>query len=646
MEAAVSAARKVARRVQRAREIPLPVLGQLVAARTRTSWRGYAEPRFAARFDGRALLDRLGASSIDELWTRLAERPFAADTSPRGDFPDAETLRRRAAAARRREVDLLGSGPTQLGTPIEWLADFKSGYVWPLEPARKIRYADLGRPNDVKVPWELSRLQWLIPVGQAYLVDQNDDDAIVVRELIDEWLDANPYLLGVNWACTMDVALRLITLTWLFHVFAASHAWRDPRFRERTLVALHLHGRFIEQNLERSDVNGNHLTADLAGLVFAGEFFDEARWSEKGWRELDAELPRQVTSDGVDFEMSTAYHRLVTELFLLPALYRLRIGKRVGEGYRSRLLAMADFAEAYRRTGAAPIWGDTDDARVLPFGGQAIADHGYLPGLVRASLGGEAAASSEAFWLLGRVGAATSAPRAPRAFPDGGVYVLSNERDHVFVDCGPVGLAGRGGHGHNDCLSFDAVLDGVHLFVDCGSYLYTSSVEWRNRFRSTAFHNTPRVDDEEQNRFVSAEHLWNLHFDARPSVLDWAPGGTTTFRGAHSGYERLADPVRVERSIALDGSAHRLTIEDNFYGAAHHVVRIPYHLSPEVELAGDRLVAAGGRFTFVVEGEWELERRNGWFSPSYGVKVPTTVLELVRSGSLAPVRVTVEPDAR
>src|SRR5207237_10247168 len=96
-----------------------------------------------------------------------------------------------------------------------------------------------------------------------------------------------------------------------------------------------------------------------------------------------------------------------------------------------------------------------------------------------------------------------------QAFPDGGVVVLRSERDHVFVDCGTVGLAGRGGHGHNDCLSFEAVLDGVPLVTDCGSYVYTASPEWRNRFRSTAFHNTPRIDGAEQNR-IPVDSLWML----------------------------------------------------------------------------------------------------------------------------------------
>lgn len=635
---------ELARRLRRARSMPPRVLARRVADEARTSWDHLAEPRFGRRFGGTALLTRLHAATVDELWQRLAARPHAADTSHRGTAPNADRVTARAEAARRREVDLLGSGPTQLGTPIDWHTDFKSGFTWPLRPAHKIAYTDLGKANDVKVPWELSRLQWLVPVGQLYLLSAQDEDAAFVRDVIEEWLDANPYLLGVNWACTMDVALRLITLTWLFHVFAGSEAWSDPAFRERLLVSMYLHGRFVERNLERSDVNGNHFTADIAGLVAAGEFFGEERWSTTGWSELLTELPRQVTPDGVDFEMSTAYHRLVAELFLLPALYRLRAGKDVPDAYRLRLIAMADFTGAYSRPGAAPFWGDADDARVLPFGDQFVADHAYLPGVIRAALGAGTARSDEAFWLLGSTGPPEAQTGAEsRAFVDGGVFVLRGSRDHVFVDCAPVGLAGRGGHGHNDCLSFDAVLDGVHLFTDCGSYLYSSSFEWRNRFRSTAFHNTPRVDEEEQNRFVSELHLWNLHYDAVPTVLEWSPGEVSVFRGAHAGYERLPDPVRLERSITLDSRSHTLVVEDSFAGREEHLVAVPYHLAPGVEFDGQQLVVRDRRFTFAVDGDWKLLTRKGWISARYGTKTEVTVLELTRSGPLAPLRVSVQP---
>ena len=128
----------------------------------------------------------------------------------------------------------------------------------------------------------------------------------------------------------------------------------------------------------------------------------------------------QVHPDGVDFEASVAYHRLVLELFLLPALYRRVRGLHVPEAYRERLVAMGRFAAAYSRPeGSVPLWGDADDARALPLGGQALNDHRYLLDLVGSAWGvpelrdGSAADRSEVFWLLGP--AAASPPEIGRA---------------------------------------------------------------------------------------------------------------------------------------------------------------------------------------------------------------------------------------
>ena len=66
---------------------------------------------------------------------------------------------------------------------------------------------------------------------------------------------------------------------------------------------------------------------------FAGLFFGTGkkplRWSELGWQMLCEELPRQILADGVDFEASVPYHRLVTELFFFPALYRKILGLEI-----------------------------------------------------------------------------------------------------------------------------------------------------------------------------------------------------------------------------------------------------------------------------------------------------------------------------
>jgi uncharacterized heparinase superfamily protein len=604
--------------------------------------------RRARLFDTAALLRGTGAASLDELWERLAARPYPFTTTPvdlgcyeelcPGDTDRILTLAERAMA---HEVDLLGSGPVNLGPTIDWLTDYKTGHSWPRGFMRDIEYNNLDRNSDVKFPWELSRLQWLMPAAQAFLLTGDERYARGTRDVIDHWIAQNPYAGTVNWSCTMEAALRIASWTWFFHAFARAESWADAGFRGRFLGSLFLHGRFTAKYLEHSDVNGNHCTADAAGLVFAGLFFGRGsepdRWLKTGWDLLVEEMPKQVTPDGVDYEASIAYHRLVLELFLQPARYREACGLGTPDVYRQRLAAMARFAAAYsRRDGTTPLVGDADDARMLPFGGQALTDHRYLVGL--AALCGDemllplfSGPAAEVFWTYGepgvrRLAKARKMESRSCAFKDGGFFVMRNGLDHVFIDCGPVGLAGRGGHGHNDCLSFEAVLQGVPLVFDCGSYVYTASAEERNRFRSTSSHNTPRIDGEEINRFIAPDNLWQLHDDAKPDVRQWKTSDDRDiFVGSHTGYLRLESPMRPVRTIELNHREHALRIHDAFEGDGIYDVEIPLHLGPQVRVERSgasevRLVAGGRRFRLGwTSAGWQVALEGARISPSYGV---------------------------
>jgi len=632
----------------------------------------FRAPRRARSFGVDALLSATNSITIDGLWSRSAALPYFVLDVTRETLAslcsgDEQRIIALAGQALDREVQLLGSRRIRLGRPIDWSTDVKSGFSWKKGYARRLVVADPKNHADVKFPWELSRLQWLIPLGQAYVLTQEERFARGAREILDEWIAGNPYGMTVNWAIAMEPALRIITWSWLFHTLAGSAEWRERGFRERFLRMFFLQADWVERNLERSDVNGNHYTADAAGLVFAGLFFGDGeapqRWARLGWEMLETEIRRQVDEDGVDFEASTAYHRLVSELFLLPALYRERWGLRTPNSYRERLVAMARFVAAYSRDdGSSPQWGDADDGRALPLGTQLLRDHRYLLGLTGTAFqvvdleAQFAGPLGEVLWLLGSDAARRLSACAHRleshssAFSDAGIYVMRSPRDHVFVDAGPVGMRGRGGHGHNDCLSFEAALDGVHLIVDPGAYVYTASYQWRNRFRSTAFHNTPVVDNEEQNRLVAPGYLWSLHDDARPTIEQWrSDPSRDVLTASHTGYQRLSNPVTVARTVILDKNAHRLLVRDVFRGTGEHSLNVPYHLARlAVAMALSnviRLEAYGSSFELHWQpgGSWRASIVDGWISPSYGVKRPVPVVELTRSGVLVPLLVVIAP---
>ena len=631
----------------------------------------YLAPRRARRFDLRALLKATDADTLEMLWGRLGERPypFSTDRIDRDEYErlcpgDYQRVLERAERALKHQVDLLGSGLIDLGPKIDWHRDYKAGLDWPIRYFKDIDIIDPGRPSDVKFPWELSRMQWMIPLGQAYLLTGDERYAEGARRLIEAWISANPYAQGVNWTCAMDVALRILSWSWFFRVFCRTRAWADAAFRERFLITLFLHGEFTERYIERGDINSNHFTSDAAGMVFAGLFFtlgkDAKRWHASGWAELVRELPLQVHPDGVDFEASTAYHRLVLELFLLPALYHRSNGGEIPDAYRERLVAMAGFTAAYSRPdGSVPFWGDADDGRALPFSDASINDHRYLLGAVAAALGREKLQSyfsgprTEILWLLGPT-AASRLPDAPiaaasppsAAFPGGGVYILRSGRSHVFIDCGRVGSGGRGAHGHSDALSFEVALDGVPLVIDRGTYVYTASFEARNEFRSTSSHNTPMVDGQEINRLVHPDFLWLLREDANPRCISWnASGDTKEFRGAHHGYWRLAPPVSVERRVVLEASSEKVAIEDHLEFEGSRSISIPLHLAPGVSpklRAGGKtvdLVTDNGPFllTWSSDRDGSIEITDSTYSPSYGRLAPIKRINWTYTGP-GPVR--------
>jgi len=493
--------------------------------------------------------------------------------------PQVETLL-------EHRFDLLGSGPTDLGPEIDWSRDFKSGRRWPMHQSSLLRVSyDDG--SDVKVPWELSRFQHLPLLAATGHVDE-------VGAQLESWIAANPVELGVNWTTTMDVAIR--AANWVAALaISAQAAAREPWF-ERALECLLLHGRFIRSHLEWSEARGNHYLANVVGLLPVAALFFGSRdgrdWADWAAGQLVAEMEHQVRPDGTAHEASTAYHRLVTELFICgtQAADALVPGF-VPDWYRERLDLMLGFARDYTRPdGFAPQIGDSDDGRFLP-----LADYGADPRDHR--------------HLFGQEGRSPEQAAGSTAYPDGGYFVLRNGTLFTIVRCGDVGRHGRGGHGHNDQLSFELADARGPLVVDPGTFVYTSNPVERNRFRSTKFHATMRVDDREQNE-LRTDDLFAMTDRAHAEALSW---DATSFEGRHHGFPGTTHTRRIELV------ERELRVRDTVTSAETHDLEWTFPLAPGAE----------GRVRVESKG-LEFEPEDGWYSPRYGVREPTMFLRARR----------------
>jgi uncharacterized heparinase superfamily protein len=585
--------------------------------------------------------------------------------------------------------------------------------------------------SDVKYPWELSRHQWWAWLGTGYVLSQNAEERDRYWQQIQRdalsWMRHNPCGKGINWAMPMELAIRATNWIQIFALVApTTSAMPDDRaFWQQCVDTLWLHGRELSYNLEYVRHPGNHFDSNALGLVTLGAFFYHTRtgkrWFRQGKRFLEREMQRQVYPDGVNYEKSTSYHRLVTEIFFLAALVADRVGKPFSQVYRDRLRSMFGYMAAYSRPdGSVPRVGDADNGRVLRF--RADEDFNvHLANLVCGALyfnAPELLANIRfeesvvlkntlpdiLFLFHKHYGSTTiiterlqhllrarpeptmlqTATLHAQHFPHGGYAVLQSPSAHVFVDVGDYGMNGWGGHGHNDCLSFELWLgtgigttnghtstertttehttngqhgvEGATFVVDSGTGTYTANPTLRNALRSTAAHNTvvlhESVPHPEHNgdyaEQVEFQGLWRIKRDTlAPRVhAVRTDGNVAMLQAEHAGYAerygvRHVRTMRLVHEESSDaegeqgvGQVGQLVIEDELLaeGAAQGSSHL--HIPPEITII--RLdehdeyslqLTAECAFTCIVlhlHSTEPLELQPCQISPSYGVVQPAT----------------------
>lgn len=511
------------------------------------------------------------------------------------------------------KFDLLGSGLKCLDHPIDWHCDFRTDYHFnPKEYYANIFPAAFPGGFDIKVPWELSRFQHVLWLGQAYLHTNDEKYTHEFVSQITDWIEKNPSRLGVNWACTMDVAIRAVNWLWGYNFFKNSPVLGDD-FLLVFFKSLLVHGRHIINNLEWSEeLTNNHYLSNLVGLVYLGilmpDFSEAARWRKFGLLELEKEMFKQVYEDGVNFEASTAYHRLETELFLSVTLLANLNGYTFSLNFMNRLEKMLDFMMyATKPDGLIPLVGDNDNGRlhrlkVYPDPLQEWRDYRYLLAigavLFRRVKFAQAAGDQweESIWFFGEEALMykqdIEEKQLPplqlksRSFSDAGWYIMRDKDMYMFISAGQNGQNGFGGHAHNDKLSFELFANGQTWIIDPGTYTYTSDYDLRNELRSTKYHNTVVVDGKEQNFSpIMQRNIFLLPDITQVKVTHWSNCDEyDLFIGNHFGYARLLPSIVHKRIIFFDKFASIWIFYDCISQPIDQPVSTCLHIAPDVQI--------------------------------------------------------------
>lgn len=614
-----------------------------------------AEVPVAAWIERRQSVGRLYVNILDDRIAQLAQRQ-----------PGLVHLTLDAASRiLAHEFDLLGSGPYVPADPDRpALGDGYQPLDWFLDPVSRLRFPrgvphdewnlEQMRPGraDIKLPWELSRCQHWPLLGEAYRITGDARYAVEIANELRDFMDANPVGIGVNWTCTMDVAIR--AANWALGLELVRMCPRlAPDFWAFAYEALFAHGAFIERNLENKyEVTSNHFLSNVVGLFYLSAVFQDlprgVAWDRQCRAWLDAEMAVQVLPDGADYESSVPYHRLVTELFLGAARVADYGGEPLPPFMLERLRGMIDFmSSVLRPDGLMPQVGDADDGRLHVLSGYGVRlpqdpRHLFVPAAYLLghaewiALGDEWGAWEAAWW--GFEPPTVSKLQAPmpdvvRQFEHAGITVARHRAHYLLITNGVVGTAGFGNHKHNDLLGFEYHAAGVPILVDAGSYVYTPDPDSRNQFRGTGLHNTVMIDGTEQND-VRPEWLFRMFEKARPEHVAFIErDDEVLYRGRHHGYARLPEPVVHERTFRFQKSTGALEIRDTFHGAGSHRLRWHFHFAPEVEVlpqGNGELEIRARDATLIMRVPLDLQAAvtPASYSPAYGVRLRCAALDL------------------
>jgi hypothetical protein len=612
----------------------------------------------AATGDAAAVLAHFRTRAAPVLFAAFDD-PAATVAAVRRYWPDAESaIVDRADRALRGRFDVLGLRDLFYGDPVDWHLDPVAGKRAPLVHWSRVPYLDPEQVGDHKVIWEVNRHQHFVTFGQAYWLTGDARYAAGFARQLAAWMDANPPKVGINWASSLEVAFRAIAWVWALHFFR--HAPElTPELYGRTLAYLDVSARHLERYLSTYFSPNTHLTGEALGLLYAGTLFPELRgaerWRAVGWSVLTRQLDVQIRADGVYFEQASYYHRYTADFYLHAVDLRERNGYEVDPRVLGKLDQLLEhLASLSRPDGRIPLVGDDDGGRLMmlttrhPADARATLALGALRyGRADLAAAGDGA-SDELAWVGGPSaveGFARLERRRPepasRAFPAGGYFVMRDgrgaEASYALIDCGPHGTMNCG-HAHADVLALELGVRGRPVLVDAGTYTYPGPE--RNAFRTGEAHNTTTLDGLSSSAPGASAFTWESV--AHGTLGAWASDELFDFfAGEHDGYERLAAPATVGRSVFFV-KGRIWVVADRVRSAGAHTLRVHYHAAPglvatsdgagsvtlaapEVDQPGLAIVVpalGGAAGTRVDVGE-------GWVSELYAAREPAATCTII-----------------
>lgn len=508
---------------------------------------------------------------------------------------------------------------------------------WPNIHFQKIDYRPGNPYGDIRINWELNRLQFLPTMA---LHDQNLTEAI-----LKDWLNKNRFLHGPGYVASMEVAIRWCSVYW---AVCNLKSLSDTELLKDIAGLGYVSGKYIESRLSTHSSAGNHLIVEAVGLFWIGTALEgckhSQRWIRMSRRILCEQILRQINEDGTNREQSFWYLG-----FIMDAIAHYLLLEKVSKLPKNvcqRLVKAMEFIDFMTLDdGGYPDYGDRDDGHIFrispdyqesPFPG-LLNTYAYLmnrPDWVRTN---KYALQRLRFWTSGdkenygvglqRVRVCKDETQA-KTYPDGGLTVIDRNKIRLIFDHGLLGMDDTCGHGHADALSFILFWGNTCILLDPGSGQYNGSQGIRNYFRSTLAHNTIQIQDKDQAE-ISGPFLWNKPYNTKLIQLKTMPN--VYLKASHDGYQERYGTTHEREIIWHNG--YQFTIKDEIIAADSVNIKGAFQITDQVGVTIDQTTIFIDHDDFHMTLDFETDVKlmlfngkdnpfRGWKSNIYGSWTP------------------------
>ncbi|MBD1223847.1 alginate lyase family protein [Virgibacillus halodenitrificans] len=412
--------------------------------------------------------------------------------------------------------------------------------------------------GDEEWAFMLNRQRFMADIGQAYIITEDENYVKQWKRIFYEWVEANkdksihPFTYR-----KIDTGIRLTNWLKGYACIHDSTNWLpydDKVFKEQ----VEAQGNFLYETFTAFDFQSNWGFLEVNGLLQAAFMMDQRlreQWLQISIDRLEKMILLQIYKDGIQKEQSPMYHHEVLhclmEISIVLRRNKIQIPSFIEDATNQMLTA---YYQIMKPNGHQPMLGDSDDTDIrstLAIG--AVLFH--RPDL-RALAGNNC--PLDILWYFGEEGVERFESMEQKLplettynLLESGITIFRSGWDlndnYLLFDHGSMGQVNKG-HGHDDNLHIELMMEGREFLIDGGRYTYCETEE-RKYFKCSHRHNTVTVDGHSASDYLET---WKWENAAKP--IDYKYRFTDAYQYAqagHTGFWRLAAPAHITRKIIV-----------------------------------------------------------------------------------------------